>query len=417
MPKTAAPTSIPLAPARAAFFAAQGIPPAGKPALLSALERTGFVRTLGGIDVYLALRARVPGLSRADLDRAVDRHEAQVLPSVRGCIYLVPRRDAAVALRAADLLSRGRAEREHQKAGIRPGEVGKVAREVLAALKKAGPSTTDALRRALPEGVVRSLGEAGKKVGISSPLPPVLRLLEFEGKVERTLDGGRLDTERYLWRAAEKSPFEGARVPEDPVDLWARLGEVFFRAAGLGTLKSFAEWAGISLRDATAAAGKLPLAPVAIEGVEETHLVLEAERRSLLEAKGTNGAVSFLPFEDNLLALRGGPAILVDPAFHGLRVPVWGGKDDRLGAVRFMSYRSIVAEGRVVGFWEFDPKPGRVVVACFDKVKPPVRKRIDAEAAEVGAFITRELGHGKSFSIDSDAELSKRAAALAKLAR
>ncbi|HKB16078.1 MAG TPA: crosslink repair DNA glycosylase YcaQ family protein, partial [Planctomycetota bacterium] len=315
MASTASAATIPLAQARAAFFAAQGIPPAGKPAILPALDRIGFVRTLGGIDVYLAVRARVPGLSRADLDRAVDRHEAQVLPSVRGCIYLVPRRDAAVALRAADLLSRGRAEREHQKAGIKPGEVAKVAQAVLAALKKAGPSTTDALRRALPGGVVRSLGEAGKKVGISSPLPPALRLLEFEGKVERTLEGGRLDTERYLWRAAARSPFEGARVPEDPIDLWARLGEIFFRAAGLGTLKSFAEWAGISLRDATAAAGKLPLASVSIEGVEDPHLVLETERRALLETKGTDGAVSFLPFEDNLLALRGGPAILVDPAF------------------------------------------------------------------------------------------------------
>ncbi len=417
MAKTAAPTSISLAQARAAFFAAQGIPPAGKPALLPALERTGFVRTLGGIDVYLAVRARVPGLSRADLDRAVDRHEAQVLPSVRGCIYLVPRRDAAVALRAADLLSRARSEREHTKAGIKRGEVEKVAQAVLAGLKKAGPSTTDALRRALPEGVVRSLGEAGKKVGISSTLPPALRLLEFEGKVERTLEGGRLDTERYLWRATERSPFEGARVPEDPIDLWARLGKTYFRAAGLGTLKGFAEWAGISQRDATAAAGKLPLAPVSIEGIEETHLLLEPERRSLLEGRGTDGTVSFLPFEDNLLALRGGPAILVDPAFHGLRVPVWGGKEDKLGAVRCMSFRTIVAEERVVGFWEFDPGPGKVVVACFDKVRPPVRKRIDAEAAEVGAFIAKELGHGKSFSIDSDAELSKRAAALARLAR
>ncbi|MGH7150504.1 MAG: DNA glycosylase AlkZ-like family protein, partial [Planctomycetota bacterium] len=214
-----------------------------------------------------------------------------------------------------------------------------------------------------------------------------------------------------------RSPFEGARLPADPIDLWARLGEIFFRAAGLGTLKGFSEWAGISQSDATAAAGRLPLAPVTIEGVEETHLLLEPDRRALLEPRGTDGAVSFLPFEDNLLALRGGPSILVDPAFHGLRVPVWGGKEDKLGAVRTMSFRSIVAEGRVVGFWEFDPKPGTVVVACFDKVKPPTRKRIDAEAAEVGAFITREFGHGKSFSIDSDEELSKRAAALAAIGR
>jgi len=54
---------------------------------------------------------------------------------------------------------------------------------------------------------VRSLGEKGKKLGLSSTLPPALRTLEFEGRIERTLEGGRLDSERYLWRLPARERF------------------------------------------------------------------------------------------------------------------------------------------------------------------------------------------------------------------
>lgn len=402
--------------ARAAFLAAQALPAPAKPALVPTLERTGFVRTLGGVDVYLALRARVPGMTRADLDRAVETGQAQVVPSVRGCIYLVPKRDVPFALRAADLLSRARAEREQKKAGIRKGEVEKVAGEAHAALKRKGPMTTDALRRALPEGVVRSLGEAGKKVGVSSTLPPALRRLEFEGRIERTLPGGRLDTERYLWRTAEKNPFDGARLSDDAMDLWARLAEIYFRAAGLGTIKDFGAWAGISQRDARTASERVGLVPAEVEGAEEPHFALKGTLDDLLGAKHTADAVAFLPFEDNLVALRPGPAALVEPAHHKIRVPVWGSsKDTTLGEARHMSFRSVVAEGQVSGFWEYDPDSKKVVWASFARLKPATRKRVDESAAELSRFLAEEIGHARSFSIETDDDLRKRAAMVRKL--
>jgi len=418
MPRTTEATlTLSLPQARAVWLAAQGLPPAAKPALLPTLERTGLVRTLGGVDVYLAVRARVPGLTRVDLDAAVEKHDAQVVPAARGCIYLVPRREVPFALRAAHLLSSARDERDQQKAGIRPGEVAQVAGAALAVLKKRGPLTTDALRRALPEGTVRSLGEQGKKVGVSSPLPGALRLLEFEGKIERTLEGGRLDTERYLWRTTEKNPFTAARVPDDPPELWLRLALIYFRAAGIGTKKAFAEWAGISQRDAQAAVNRAGLFPVMIDGRPEPGLMLESERRALLDAERTEEAIAFLPFDDNLLALRATAADLVEAAHHDLEVPTWGGgaKTCRLGDARYMSFRSVVAEGRVVGFWEYDPDAAELVYACFDKVRPATRKRLDAAADDVARFLAQDLGHGRSFSIDTEEDLKKRVAAIRKL--
>lgn len=397
--------------ARRAFIAAQGFPvPAGR-SPVQVLEETGFVRTLGGVDVYLAVRARMRGMRRADLDGSVARHEAQVIPAVRGCMYLVPRRDVPLALRVADVLSRSRFEREQEKAGIRPGEAAELGAAVLQTLRERGPLGTDALRKALPPGTVRSLGEAGKKVGLSSPLPPALRVLEFAGQVERTLESGRLDSERYLWRATERSPFEGARLPEDPADLYVELARIFLRGAGLGSQKDLAGWAGIAQRDARAALEKGGFLPVEIEGVRDLHYALE-ERRDLLAATDIEDAVAFLPFEDNLVHLHGGPAVLVDEAHHATTVPAWGsmGRGTTLGDAKHMSLRSFVAEGRISGFWELDPDARSVVYTGFGALSAGIRTRLAAAAEDLTNFLVDDLGHGRSFSLDTDEELRKRSA-------
>src|SRR5947209_12482493 len=64
-----------------------------------ALARTGWARSVGGANPYLALFARA-GLSREQVDRDLEAREVHELPSARGCTYLVPRCDYAVALTA-----------------------------------------------------------------------------------------------------------------------------------------------------------------------------------------------------------------------------------------------------------------------------------------------------------------------------
>jgi hypothetical protein len=409
MPDAKPALRVPLAQARRIFVAAQGFPPGPKKSIVQVLEETGFVRTLGGSDIYLAVRARMPGMRREDLEAVVEAHEAQIVPAVRGCMYLVPRRDVPLALRMADVVSRSRHERDQEKAGIRPGETDEVGKAVLETLRERGPLTTDALRKALPAGTLRSLGEAGKKVGISSPLPGALRMLEFDGHVERTLEGRRLDSERYRWRAAARSPFEGVRMSEDPIDLFAGLARIFFRGAGLGTLKDFAGWAGISQRDAKAAVEKIGVPPVTVDGDDEVHYLIE--ERLLEESADAASAVAFLPFEDNLIHLHGGPARVVDEAHHAMTVPVWGSsKTTTIGEARHMSLRSVVAEGKVSGFWEFDPDARAVVYRGFDGLSAATRKKLDAAAQDLSHFLADDLGHGRSFTLDTDEELRKRSA-------
>lgn len=399
--------SIPLESARRRWFAAQGLPRAAESAV-AAVEQGGYVRTLGGVDVYLALRARVPGLTRAAVDAAVEAGELQVVPSVRGCIYLVARDDVPWSLRIADLLSHRRRTREYEKVGITDAELRTLGDDVLSVLAD-GPASTHDLRKAL-EGRIRSLGDAGKKVGISSTLPPALRELEFQGRLTRLLDGGRLDTERYLWHVTAGDVFADG-FPDEEAPVHRHLAERFLAAAGLATVDRFASWAGLGKRAARAAVGELETDTVAVEGSDEPHLRLAGSASE--ESEG----VAFLPFEDNLIQLRSGVAPLVDSAHHHLPVPTWGrGGDSTLGAANHMAYRSLVVDGEVVGVWEHDPDQGRVAWAVFGPLDPATERRIEAEAHEVATFLADDVGRAISFSIDTEDDLRRRAGRIREMA-
>ncbi|MFP2928885.1 DNA glycosylase AlkZ-like family protein, partial [Pyxidicoccus sp. 3LG] len=357
----------------------------------------------------------VPGLRREDLDSAADANRVQVIPAVRGCIYLVPRSEVPLVLRVAEEQYRKRAEREHAKVGLPPKELADVAEAALVALRK-GPLSTDALRKALPAGVVRSLGEAGKKVGISSTLPPALRHLEFEGKVERRMEGGRLDTERYLWRLTAKSPYAGAKVPSDAEERNARLAALFFRQFGPATVDDFATWAAFSQRDAKAAVERAGLVPVAVEGYAEVAHVTEEALEVLRAPAPEASSFSLLPAGDLYVTSHGGPALLTDPKHHGIKVPVWGHtQGSTLGDVTHMMLRPVLEGDRLVGLWELDSKAEGVVVHTFESLPPKRRKALRALADEVAAFLRDDLGHARAFTLDSEETVQERAAYIRKL--
>ena len=395
--------------ARAHWHHKQGLAEPLKASLEEVVAATGWVRTLGGVDVYMAMRARVPGMKRQQLDEAVEQSRLQVIPAVRGCIYLVPRAEVPLVLRIAEEQHRKRAEREHEKAGIAATELADVGEAVLKALRK-GPLSTDAMRKGLPEGTVRSLGEKGKKVGLSSTLPPALRHLEFQGKVERSLEGGRLDSERYLWRLPAKNPFTGAKVPGELVERHARLAATFFRH-GPATVEDFTTWTALSQRDARAAMALLPLVPVAVEGFADEAWVFEEELPLLREkVPAASASVSMLAFEDCYLAFHGGPAAFTDPKHHARKVAVWGNtKGSTLGDARHLFMRALLDGDRLVGFWEYDVDAGNVVFGTFDPLAPKRRKAVEALAQDVATFLREDIGHAHSFSLDNDDTVRERA--------
>jgi hypothetical protein len=402
--------SFPLERARAFWLHRQGLRRAGSGPIDQLIAASGWLRTLGGVDVYLAARARRPGMKRAELEAAVADGRLKVSMAVRGCIYLVPAVEVPNLLAEALAGWRANASRDLAKVGSTWKVIDKAAGAVLAALGD-GAMTTDAIRRALPDGAIKSFGDAGKKVGVSSPLPIALRQLELAGAIERVPEGGRLDTERYQWRVP-KQPLPAADA--DPVVRRARIAETFLRHNGPATVGQLQCWTTWSKRDALAALAPLATDPVAVQGLAGDALILAEDRDALRSADtAASGAVSLLSFEDNYLVAHDGPAVVTDPRHHGLRVEQWGAsKPATLGTAGHIAHRTIVVDGLVAGFWEVDPRTGGGTFATFEPAPKKLADTIAAAVDDTARFLLGDVGHARAFSLDTMEEVQSRADAI-----
>ena len=398
--------NVTLDQARAFWCARQGLgtPKANDP--VESVAATGWARTIGGIDVYVNIGARSGVLNRSAVDDAVRSGGLRVIPAVRGCIYLVPEQDVGVVMALAADLARPRMGRDFEKAGTSWKEVEEVGTEVLKALAN-GPLTTTAIRKALPEGTVRSLGDAGKKVGVSSPLPPALRELEFRTEITRMPIGGRLDTERYEWRLSESATSD---VPNDPAARRTAVVKRFFDFFAPAAVNDVAAWIGISKRDTKAAISALPLVCGRVEGYSDEAWIPETDVDALKAVETSSTAASFLPFEDNLMVVYGGPGRFAHPSRHDHTVRSWGRtKPTPLGTAKHLADRPLVLGHELAGFWEYDAENHEVVVGTFEK---DAAQGLEEARQQLADFFRDDLGHARSFSLDSDDAVRERAAAL-----
>jgi hypothetical protein len=406
--KNAPAATFTLDEARAAWALASGL---GGPSVGPVGAAGGWARTLGGIDAYLALRARDEGVTKAAVDAAVDSGGLKITPAVRGCIYLVPRDEAGLALRFSDDIAARRTARDRSKAGIDAAELPPLAEQVLGLLADSGPLTTDRVRRSLPDGAIRSLGAVGKKVGISSTLPPALRDLELSGHIERSTALGAIDTERYLWRL----PVGGSVVDDAPPTPEQRRDAVVrrvLRSGGPTTLDELATYTGAGKRDLKASLVSLGALTVAIEGHSDAAFILPADLDAALGAPDSD-RLSFLAFEDLFTILHGGPSAVTDARHHQIQVRAWGrGRPSTIRESKHLASRSIVRGHTLIGVWEFDPSSGSAAWAAFDDQTAAESQRIDDAAQATGSWIADQIGHGRTFSIDKDAAVQRRATAL-----
>ncbi len=379
--------------------------PGGLPELVGA---TGWLRTLGGVDAYLALAARRPSLTRADVDSCIASGTLLVTPAVRNCNFVVPRAHHRWALAEAHALWQRTSARQHSAAGLGAEELESTADHVLSCIDT--PMTTAEIRKALPEGTVRSLGDPGKKVGLSSTLPPALRLLEFQNRIQRRPVGDRMDTDTYHWLpVAEPDPFDG-----DELDRRRLLAAAFAGWCAPFTIAELAAFGGFSDAAALRAVEASELQPVNVEGVGQAWVDQKA-----LDADATDGIdpgiVKLLGFEDLTLATHS-PAAWFDPIHHGKEMPVWGRGDHTLGGASHLYMRTILRGDRMAGFWAWDPDTRRVEVAVLDKLDTAARSALDAEVDRVSDFLNRDFGNARMTSIDSESTERSRLDALRSLA-
>jgi hypothetical protein len=401
--------ALPLEKLRAWWFHRQGLDGqfAGKSAA-KVLERTGWVRGLGGVGTYLALYARA-GLSRESVDGAIAKLQIHELPAARGCTYIVPASDFALALRAGEPFE-GAEMKTALKLGVTEKEIAKLCGAVLKALEKE-PLDPDGIRAAVG-GASRSLGEEGKKKGMTTTLPTALGKLQAAGEIRRVSTNGRLDQQRYRYALWRPNPLAKFKMPPEEINI--ELARRFFSWTGPATFAEFQTFLGSSVKAAKVAIEALKIEVVALKVTSDLGdwLMLPADRDAFESFKVPKQAQYVLVSSiDGLSLFRREFKNLIGEADWNREAYCDKGVT-KLGALGDLHSHAIFDRGRLVGLWEFDPEANSMVWASFI----PKNKNLEKAVARTEEFVREQLGDARGYSLDSVKSRAPRLAALRKAA-
>jgi hypothetical protein len=392
---------------RAWWFHRQGLDGSlsGQP-LDRVLERSGWSRSIGGAGPYLGFHAR-QGAGREAVDREVEALRIHELPSARGCTYVVPASAFALALKVSQGFGPEADMRVARKLGVTDAEIDRLCGAVLKALE-AGPSSPDELRAATG-GAARSLGEEGKKKGLTTTLPLALGRLQTEGEIRRVPVNGRLDQQRYRYTLWRPNPLAGYGLSLE--DCQTELARLYFTWIGPARLAEFQAFAGLGVKAAKAAAEPLRLEPLA---AGEERLLLPEQRDELRSfATPREPRYALVSSLDGILLLRREVKDLV--AEEDLTRPAFGekGQAEAVGSLACLPNHAILDRGRLVGLWEYDPEAAEIVWTCFIRPDAALRECV----RRTQELIRDELGDMRSFSLDSPKSRIPRIQALRAAAR
>lgn len=363
------------------------------------LSAAGWARSVGGACVYLTLHSR-GGHDRKTVDEAAADRAIYELPSVRGCVYAVAASDATLAL-AACRPFKDPEIRLARRLGVTKEEQDRLCAAIMEALAS-GPLDPAALRKTL-HTEVRSLGAEGKKKGLSSTLPIALGLLQAKGRVRRIPADGRLDSQRYLYERWEDTPL----IESEPGghSVHTGIARRYFEWAAPATLAEFRWFSGLGARAARAAIAPLGLLPLERGG---ERLLLRSQQSRLKEFEPAPGPdVQLLSSLDSLFLLRRNLDSLTarDDRQHPLLQRSARGLTD-------LPHHPIVDGGRLVGLWEYDAAAETIVWAAFGSPTDAMREAVSGTEA----FIRRDLGDARAYSLDTPKRRAKRISALSRFA-
>ena len=366
------------------------------------LERSGWARSVGGVGPYLTLFARA-GTTREAADAAVAAREIHELPSARGCTYVVPASDFALALTVGQAFG-GAEMKTAAKLGVAEAEIEALCQAVLRALE-GGPLAPDGLRDATG-GAWRSLGELGKKKGLTTTLPVALGLLQARGDIRRVPVNGRLDQQRYAYARWEPNPLAARRW--DQGEAYTELARRFFAWVGPATLRELQWFSALGVKAVKEAVAPLGLVPV--DGSERLLLPgdVEAFHAFQAPAEPRYALVSSL---DAISAARRNVETLVDEEDRGRMVPTESGERP-VGGISDLPAHAILDRGRLIGVWEYDADAGSIAWATFGGRADAALERA---VAETEAYVRDQLGDARSFSLDSPASRRPRIEAIRRM--
>jgi hypothetical protein len=293
------------------------------------------------------------------------------------------------------------------KLGVTEKEVDKLCDAVVGALEQ-GALDPDGIRAATGKAS-RSLGEEGKKKGLTTTLPLALGRLQTEGRIRRVPINGRFDQQRYAYVNWTPNPL--ASYTESLDAAFTALARRFFRWVGPATLGEFQWFAGLGVKAAKQAVDSLGLLP-AEPGSERLLLPDDAAAFRELEVP-TTPQYSLVSSLDPIAANRREMQSLnVDD--DRVRPVMVDATSKPMGGLADLPSHAILDRGQIVGLWEFDPGAGSVVWATFRRRKD---KALAAAVEETESFVRDQLGDARSFSLDSPKSRVARLESLRALAR
>ena len=374
----------------------------GEPAS-SVLEKTGWARSVAGAGPYLTLFSRA-GIGREAADAAVRNLDIHELPSARGCTYVVPASDFALALKAGQ--SFGDEMKTAEKLGVTEREIARLCEAVVSALAKS-PLDPAELRDVLGPAV-RNLGEEGKRKGLTTTLPVALGRLQAEGEIRRVPTNGRLDQQRYRYTVWRPNPLSKLNLTAEEVN--AELARRYFAWIGPATLAEFQWFSALGVKACRAAMEPLKLEPLA-KGDER--LLLPGDREAWMSFRiPKEPQYALVSSLDGLSLLRRDLRGMLDAGDVTLKVPTEKGKDE-IGKLTDLSSHAIVDRGRLVGVWEFDTATESIVWVSFVPKNAALKKAVE----RTQNYVRTELGDARSFSLDSPKSREPRIAALRAVAQ
>jgi hypothetical protein len=368
------------------------------------LERAGWARSVGGVGPYLTpfSRART---TREAADTAAAKVAIHELPAARGCTYVVPASDFALAFKVGESAADA-PMKVATKLGVTEKEIVILEKAVLAALDGSDALDPEAIRNATGKAA-RNLGEEGKKKGVTTTLPLALGRLQARGEIRRVPVNGRLDQQRYKYARWKPSPL--AAFTKSSGEAYTDLARHFFRWVGPATMSEFQWFSALGVKAAKEAVAPLDLSPA--EGADDRLLLPDdAGAWSDFEAPD-QPCYALVSSLDSLAAARRDLPSLLDSRDSSRSVLV-DTSEKALGGLSDLPSHAILDRGRVIGLWEYDVDGSQIAWGTFGVKKT---KQLTAAIEETEAFVRDQLGDARSFSLDSPKSRVDRINAVRKL--
>ena len=354
------------------------------------LREVGWVRSVGGHNIYLALHAR-NGCTKEQAEQDTKDHEIYEFASARGCTYFLPYDDFQVGIKAGQGFNDESSIRTAKnKLGFTDDDLEKLKAGILRALKN-GALDTNGIKKELG-GLVMNFGELGKKVGQTTSLSLGLLRLQAEAQIRRVPKGWALEAQSYEYELLPDAPNVGDSYSKEQA--YSDLAERYWNWIGLASLSHFQWFSGLGVGAAKKATEGLNL--VSVEGTDLMILADLADeyRRFEMPKEPVYRLVTAL---DSLFLLRRDVESLFEP--QDLNSDQAAKRGGGLVASNDLRNHAIVDRGRIVGVWEYEVSSQSLVAGLF----VPRNDALDAAIARTESFIRDSLGDCRSFSLDSPA--------------